>query len=336
MRAEETNLLRRIYKNALVGYSIINFRNAAVYIKHFSEIDYGEIQEIQEDFFKEAKNKGLPTEQEKVQSLIEEGVWSEANDKKIADLYSEVSNLKLTVKKLFIASQIKSTQKQAEALSLELDALEKEKLGLIGLTSEKYAEKKIHSIFLKYSLFKDKGLTQRFFNDDEFDEAPEELFWALIVMQNAALSDLSHENLKKVAASPFCLNSLLAAKGNPFTFYGKAICYLTNHQLDLFTFGARFKSVIESGEVPPENLYNNIQSVVNWYEMKLDSPSSSSKNKKKSKNDQGRTVMGASKEEMKKMNDSSGGGALDLLAEANKAGKDGLSMNDLLKIHGET
>ncbi len=334
MSKKKEKSYRKIYKDILNGYSTFSLKGERVYIKHFSEVDLGEIEEKWDDYYLEAKSQRLPSEEEKLKVLGEQNLWSAESELEIIKTKREISDTDRTIKKLFIRSQVKGVQEEREKLKKKLDILEKEREDLLGLTCEKYADKKNQIEYLRNALFKDKDYKFKLLTEDEFDEAPEDRLWTLIIIQNSALANFSSEMLKTLAASPFFLNSLMISKGNPFTFYGKPICELSNYQIELFLVGLRYKSIIESGESPPESLYEDMKDVALWYESKLSSGGKSGG--KKSKNMSGQTLMGANKEEINSNLDGNRKDTVDLLSEAKKTGKGNLDFQDLLKIHGET
>ena len=105
--AKEIEFARRIYKDILNGYSELEFLGKTLYIKHFSDLDFGQIQEFKEEKRREAKSKGLLSEKEKVDLLIENGSWSKAEESDLSNLSAELKNLKLSRSKLYIEAQIK-------------------------------------------------------------------------------------------------------------------------------------------------------------------------------------------------------------------------------------
>jgi hypothetical protein len=332
----ELKFLRRLHGEILNGYSSIPLNGERIFFKHLNELDYGEIYAIENTYLIEAKENGLPTYKEKLDFLLENEFWDKEKEIKVVELEKQLNNLESTKSKLFLGSQKKMVQEQINETSKELRILKLEREDLLGFTAEKYVDRKLNFEFLRISLYRDSALKERYYDLDSFYNAQEEDLFIFINSQNSVISNLSPQNIKKIAASPFCLNAFLLSKNNPFVFYGKAIRDLSIFQIDLFTYGLNFKSVLEKGEAPPQALYEDMQGVIDWYEIKLKAESNGSNKGSKKKNDQGKTIMGASEEEMKKA--FSGGkdvNTVSLADELKKSGKTSFNMQDMLKIHGE-
>jgi hypothetical protein len=186
-----------------------------------------------------------------------------------------------------------------------------------------------------YTLYKDEKLKENLFSLEDFEELEPRELSLLVQENNNCVSSFTPEELKKVAACPFFLNSLLICKNNPFTFFGKPIVELTNYQQDLFQNGLRFKNVIESeGKGPP--ILESLKEVVDWYEKKVTGE------KEKNEDAAGSTMFGASKEELEShLGDVKGGVDLHSALEKenkvkkNTGGRKHLDLHDMLKIHGE-
>lgn len=331
MNSEKPKSYHKIYRDIINGYSSFPFGGKKVYLRHFSQADFGECEEEKDERYLEAESKGLLSEREKLETLIKAGIWSKKDEKKVKDLELRADGLKDVFKKLFVDKQKKQIQKEIDGIKSELDLLLKEKEELLGLTCEKYSEQQNNIKFLRISLFKTKELKEEYLSEEEYDEISENLLWTLILAQNSVLSNFNQTNLKAVSASPFFLNSIMICENNPFVYFGKPVHSLTNYQMELFVNGIRYKNVIEAGNLPPESLYKDMDSIVEWYEMKITSASA----KSSSKNKDGQTYIGATKEETQRLLGDSKTPTVDLLAESKKTGKTELNMMDLLKIHGE-
>ena len=345
----ETSADQSVYRDIARGYSEIDFGGEVLYVRHISNLDFGSIQEFEKEKFEEAKDKGVFTKEQKINSLIEQDLWSRKQESKLSELKREVEHLKITIRKLILAKQKKSVQKNISKTQKELDELEKEREALVGVTCEKYAQSKANQEFLRTSIFKEKKLKNLRYENEDFYELSDEELSEVSHLYNEIIGKFSKLNLKKIAASGFFLNGIIAAKCDANSFYGKAVVELSNYQLDLFSTAIRYKSVLEHGKPPPDNYYNDIRMVVDWFELELGGKAISGRNKGKQNLD-GQMVMGASAEEMKTLSDtqtgmSKDGQVVNFAREAKKT-MDGhtkdagekqthLSFKDMMKIHGE-
>ena len=334
---KEIEEAQRVYKDILNGYSLIQYKDDDVYVKHLNDIDHGWIQEYKNSIYSEAQDKGVLSEKDKIETFIEQDIWDEKKEKRIEELTDELDNLKNTQSKLVLESQKKRILKPIEEAETELEEIEAERIEVLGITCENYAVKKVSEKYLQYTVYKDKNFTEHFLSEEEFDEIEDEALSALVMLNNIKLSNFNQDYIKKISICPFFLNSLMICKNNPMVFYGEPVCKLSNYQIELFSSGLRYKSVLEQkGKTPPS--CKTLKEVVNWYEGLLDST------KIKSKEDAaGQTIFGASKEELMNITDNPNDdrNVVDLEKQAAKmVDKEGgnkgiLTMDQMLKLHGE-
>jgi hypothetical protein len=323
----EYRFLRKLYKDIVLGYSYIASEN--IYIKHPSELDLGAIEDFYIQYLNEAKIKGLPDEKEKIKELCAAEIWSEEKEKSILFNKKEIFNLNETLKKIFIKSQITSINNQINNIQKELDILLLEKEELLALTAEKYANKKSNEMIIYKSIFKDEDLNIFLFSEDSFEELEAKELSKYIIIYNTIINNFSSKNVKKIAALPFFLNAMFLSEDNVHDFYGKPIIKLSNFQQELFSTGRMYKSVILKGINPREEYYEDLDELVNWYELNKNIKDASEV-KYKNKNSDGSTYIGASKQEIKTISKVSEN---DEVIDLNKENKE-LSMQDIIKLQG--
>lgn len=326
---KEQNFVRKLYKDILVGFSIFYSEDKAFAFKHLSE---GEICVSNEIYIKEfdyAKTQGLLSAQEKINLLCRDKVWSEEKELKIEKLNEEINILRSTIKKLVIKSQINKVKNDLKLKEDTLKEIIKEKEELLGLTAENFAHKKSNEYVIYLSLYKE-NLKDSLFNDkNEFEEISDSELIKYINYYKEFINMFKIENIKKIAVSPFFMNSFFLCEDDPFKFYGKPIINLTQYQCDLFSLARNYKYFLgKTGDVPPENI-KNLNDLVAWYENRQ----TISNLKEKNKDKLGQSYIGATKEELKLMTLDSKDQVLDLGDEAKKAGGS-LSFDQILKIHG--
>ena len=90
---------------AFDGYTEIIFDDKPVYVKHVSIRDQRYLHKYYEKYRDIAIKKGLETEKDRLKYVIEEEIWEDKDDQKITSLEYEVSNLKRTVRSIFLPSQ---------------------------------------------------------------------------------------------------------------------------------------------------------------------------------------------------------------------------------------
>ena len=93
---EET--LRRVLSEVVDGYTKISIDDSDVFVKHFSSEDQYLLENNYKTVFETARAKGLPTEQESLDLLIKEDIWSEQEEGELIELGDYLENLKNTKK----------------------------------------------------------------------------------------------------------------------------------------------------------------------------------------------------------------------------------------------
>lgn len=323
---QEFSLCRKLYKDIINGYSYIPYHK--IYVKHFKEIDIGEINESKQRIIEETKEKGLLGEKEKIEMLIESGHWSQDKENQIQSLEEQIANQKQAKTKLFVKSQLDAVQRQIDQKQEKLEELLQEKFSILGLTVESFSEKKSSEEVIRFALFKDKDFEIPLYTEEEYEELEQNELETLISIYSQVLGEFSEHRVKMVSAATFFMNTLMLCKNNPFTFFGKPACQLTNLQMEMFSHGLSYKNVLEKGNTPSPEISLNLEQMVEWYE----SAGNIQKLTEKAKDRDGSTVMGATKKELRIMNE--GNEVVDLAKEAEKKGGT-LDMQDFVRIHSQ-
>ena len=332
MDAKLTHEFRKVYADIINVYTLVESEGQNLYIRHLNESDIGYISSKYKLFFSEAEDRGLLTLNKKLELLKEQGIWAEEEEeyKKIKE---ELSRNTESKKKLLIRSQIDSISKLIEDQEKELQSIESKRSEAIDLTCEKYADRKSNEEIVNLCLYKDPQLKEKFFSPREYKEMDQAELYACIFLYNNSLSSFNGKFIKQLAAMPFFINSFLISNDDPMIFFGKPVTELTNYQIDLFSTGKFYKSVMSSKGNPPEEAYEDPQKLVEWY----DSAQATEEIKKQTEGKEASTIVGADKKEVQKMIEEDPL-AVDFNKEVAKTakGKEGgvLDMKDIMKIHG--
>ena len=332
MDAKLTHEFRKVYADIINGYTLVESEGQNLYIRHLNESDIGYISSKYKLFFSEAEDRGLLTLNKKLELLKEQGIWAEEEEeyKKIKE---ELSRNTESKKKLLIRSQIDSISKLIEDQEKELQSIESKRSEAIDLTCEKYADRKSNEEIVNLCLYKDPQLKEKFFSPREYKEMDQAELYACIFLYNNSLSSFNGKFIKQLAAMPFFINSFLISNDDPMIFFGKPVTELTNYQIDLFSTGKFYKSVMSSKGNPPEEAYEDPQKLVEWY----DSAQATEEIKKQTEGKEASTIVGADKKEVQKMIEEDPL-AVDFNKEVAKTakGKEGGvgDMKDIMKIHG--
>lgn len=318
--------LKTIYIEILQGYS---FLPPGFFIKHISNVDLSEIEQFQSQYFQDAVDQGISTEQERLQYLYANGIWTPENESDLAGERRCYENIRLSLTKLFKKLDIDGLTAQSIQIKNKIDSLEIQKRNLIGYTAELYSHKKVNEYYVFSTLYKDKKLTKRYYKRDTFDDLEEEELDKIIKKYNTIMIGFEDRNIQKIAISGFFLNYFYLCSDNPFFFYGKYIAYLTNNQINLFHNGLKFKNIIsEMRDKVAADVLNDPEKLLAAYNMdkNLDEITG------KMVGDKNIGIVGLSKEEMQKVANKTGARIVDYKAAARAKGKGSLTMNELLEM----
>ena len=319
---------RRAYKEILLSHSLARYNKKFCYVKHFKDLDLSLFQENTDEYIIEAQEQGLETEEEKLIILCKGEHWTWEEEDEIKRLKDEVNDLNKTKSKLFIQSQIKEIEKKIKREAKKLAEISLRRAEVLGVTAEKFAEKKSNETLIFYSLFADRDLKESFFSKEEYDELHQGEIYKLMDIYNESSLKFSYDKLQLIAASSFFMSSYGLCADNPYTFFGKPVVEMSVYQTNLFSLGKHYKTILSQGKNPPEEYMNDPEKMVSWY----DGIMNADKLEGKASNTEGRSFVGASRDEMESsMSDSSD--AINLNKEVVKRGGE-MSFDEILKLHG--
>tara|TARA_B100001939_G_C16912123_1_gene605136 strand:+ start:64 stop:1068 length:1005 start_codon:yes stop_codon:yes gene_type:complete len=333
MQKTPKHLLRRAFMDILKGYTKTYHEDfGEFYIKHLDVFDSEEIDEKDEEYKRHAESKGLPTTEEKLKQLKEDGSWDSSDERKISDLELTIKNLQTTKSKLMLKADIENLQKQIDSTKKELDEKKAEKSQLVGYTADIYSSKKINEYYVFSTTYKDKKLKKKLFSEEEFDELSEQDIVKFVSIFNHNSEKTNEDNIKRIALSGFFLNNFYLCKDNPKIYYGKPVIKLTYNQSELFSYGRYFKHILsEMKNKPSPEIMDDPDRLIELYNI----GQNSQKMKQSAEDSDASTVVGATKEDLERMGMSSPSEdkGVSLSKEASKKGGK-LSMDDLIKLHG--
>jgi hypothetical protein len=319
---------RRAYKEILLCHSLDRYNKKFCYIKHFKDIDLSLFQENTDEYIMEAQEQGLETEEEKLILLCKEGHWTWEEEDKIKKFKEQIDNLKRTKSKLFIQAQIKKIEKEIKTEEDKLAKINTQRIEVVGITAEKFAEKKSNETLIFYSLFASRELEEPFFSKEEYDELHQQEIYKLMDLYNESCLKFSYDKLQLVAACSFFMSSYGLCGDNPYTFFGKSVIDMSVYQTNLFSLGKHYKAILAQGKSPPDEYVNDPQKMASWYDGVLNADKLEAKSDKK----EGRSFVGASRDEMdSSMSDTLG--AINLNKEVSKRGGE-MTFDEILKLHG--
>lgn len=319
---------KKNFRDICQGYTLISCDLGKFYFKHINISDQVLLDESKNEYIEEAKKRGIPTVDEALINLKEEGYWTDKDENAIKQ--EEVFLLKITEQKknTYLKSQIDSLNKQINDAVKKLNELKNKRSSYLGNTCENYAEQRVTEEFLKFTVYKDTSLNNLYFTNEEFDELSSDDLSALIVLYNKTLVDFSETRIQRLVLDDF-FSYYMPYCEDPIHFYGKPIINLTYNQLRLILYARYFKNILSTNDKIPEDYRKDPDKLIDYV-----NANEKAKDKIKNKDNQAQSIVGATKEDYKYINmDKGDKKGLSLAEEAKKKGGS-LDMKDLMKLMG--
>ena len=309
---------------AFDGYTEASLGDDIVYIKHVNIRDQRYLHKYFEKYKDLALKRGLDTEAERIKYVLEEKLWEEKDDMKIASLEGEITNLKNTVNQLLLASQREEYNKIILERAEELYELKKSRSEVVGKTAEDYGTGRSSDELLRFLLFKDKDLTQNLYTEDEFSELEGWEIKQLTDLHLDIQSRLADDKIQKAVLRPF-FSMYLSLCEDAYGFYQKPVTELTIYQLRVVLFGRMFFNIFQHTEDIPDNIRDDPEKLLAY------SQSKSSGNTGGIRDDADSSVVfGATNQDVKELG---GEKAVSLSEEAKKHGGQ-LDMTQMMRLAG--
>lgn len=317
----EEKILRKGFSEIAQGYCEAQWEKSRVFLKHFDLNDQIEIDEYYESIYSRVKEKGLPTNDEAFEFIKSEGLWTRQDDRELTDAHMFLEGMTRRRESLIIPSQIDALEKQMQGAKEEVQKLELKKNGLLNETCESYSEKKVNDFTVWLLFYKDPHLVDRLFTWKEFYEIEKSELNAMFSVFLQKTQHLSTANIKQMSLAPFFMNYFNLIGKNTHLFFDKQVYQLSYNQVTLLSYAKVFQNILENVENIPDEIRDKPDALLDFAE----SSKKAQKFKSRAGQKDGYSVVGASKQDMKKMGIGRGDDTVDIsqLARA-KGGKLGL------------
>lgn len=271
-----SRVLRQAFLDVCNGYSVASHKGEKIYIRHLSHKEHLMLDDLQDSFKKDAIENGIPSEKDKVNYLVSEGLWSEKRENDIAQKRRYIEQMNDGKKKMTLPSMLERHIADIKKEEEILRKWENERLELVGVTCESYASKVVSDYYILRSFFKDKEFKTPYFTEEEFDEIDDVELVSLIRYYREVSEICSEKNLKHLAIQDFYTPYFYLCDDDISSFYGKSICDLTYNQIKLASLSRYFKSIMESVDLKtlpkkaledPDELINYVTSTKNAKEL---------------------------------------------------------------------
>lgn len=259
--------IKLIYAEIIRGFSY-NYENE-IYVKHLTELEKIEIIEKRQEIYKKTIKKGVKTDKQAIDYLISENLWSEEKETEIAQFELTIDDNTKQANLMISPNQKKVILDLVAKDQEKLNIIRQERANLVGLTAEKYSEDKYINFYLYYSFFKDKDLKKSYFTEEDFNNLEEEEILKYFDIYGSCMKNFTDKNFKKIAVSPFFLNSISFAYEDPRLFLDKSYNSYTSYQFELFSLGKRNVRVLSEATANSPVIHSRTlyQDLINWYDL---------------------------------------------------------------------
>lgn len=320
---------RKIFRDVVRGYSSAIIEEDFVYIKHLTPHDQVELEEIEEKYYQSALRRGVPTEEDMLLFLEQEGQWTKKDEKIIEDKKLFIESLKTAKNKMIIKHEIDKQSNLIDKETKELNEKQIQRMSLLGNTCEKYAKDRLNDFYMIKSFYKDKECLNPLFEESKFDEMENQDIAKIVLKYNDIFSSFSEESIQYTILEDF-YSPYLSFAEDSMQFYGKPFCELTYNQIRLIVYTRVFKNIFDNNENIPDKIRKDPAKLL---EFGSSSKEERDKAKEKLERGDGGTLVGAKDEDYEYLGVEKPRGAISLHEEAKKKGGT-LNMDDLMKLHG--
>jgi len=331
MEQSQQNKYKKAFRDIKNGFSEIKVLENLFYLKHLSLEDQVDIDQIYDHYFDEAKNRGVPTNDETLNRLIEEKQWSTKQESLIKQEEDFIDNLNKQKKSLYLKSEIQRVNADIELGQKRLYDLKNTKASFFNRTAESYAEERVNDFYILKCLYKDKKLSQQAFEEDQFDNIDSETLTSIIKQYSEVYKNINDNTIQYLVLQDF-FNLYMPFAENPTEFFGKSVCELTYNQVKLLIYARFFKNVFQQNDKMPQDIKNDPDKIIDY--VNANENAKKVIENKNNKENQASSIIGATSEDLEYVGlKAKGQKTLSLADEAKKKGGS-LSMEDMMKIFG--
>lgn len=331
MSTLKQSILKRILRDVTRGFSVTSYKEKRIYVKHLGLIDQVDIDDYREEHYERAEKRGVPTETEALEILIQNGDWTKEEEKEIETKTKFIEQLIENKSGMYLQSQLDNQEKIIEEERKNLTQKLNIRHSLLGNTCEQYADKRCIDLYVIKSFFTDREFQKPVFTQEYFDDLTQSELTMITNVYDSIFATFTEENFQKLVIEDF-YSTYLHACEQPIDFFGIATLELTHYQLRLYSYTTLFKNIFTSGEEIPFQIRKNPQKILDWAR----NPKGREKAKEvmEKANEGGAGLFGATQEDLDQLGiETKGAGTVSLEDAAKKKGGT-LNMKDLMELSG--
>lgn len=244
--------LRRVYADICRGYSVAEWREKPVYIKHLTTFDQVDIDEVHDNALAEAIRRGVPTEETILKRLADRKLWVTKDQIALNQQRDYVKTLGITKTKLIFAAQIETHVKIMVEEQIKLVEMMDARANLIGLTAETVADRKVQFSYLRQAFRRDETLKSHLFTEADIRAMDDETNEELLTLYVGCINRFTTDALRHIAVTDYFTNAFYLCGDDTLAFFGKPMCELTAYQVSFLSHALFFKSIIMNHNIPDD------------------------------------------------------------------------------------
>ena len=328
---QEGAIYKRIFRDTVQAFSVGIYKNSTVYIKHLGLCDQVELEDVKLGHFEKAKSRGIPTEEEMLEFLREQGSWTTEDDREISESEAYIDRLIYNKRNLYLKSQLTRQDQLISEARQKIQKKYEQKKDLVGNTCESYAEKRGTDYYIMKSFYHEKDFKNPIFEESKFDDVASQELLTVSGLYTKVFEKFTDYNFQKLVLEDF-FGPLMSLCENSVEFFGKPVALLTHYQLRLLVYTKMFKNILQSEEEIPVEMRNDPERLMDWAR----NPKGRERAKETLNKAEGggAGIFGATKDDLKSLGVDGNDPGNVSLEQAVKDKGGSLSMKDLMKLSG--
>ena len=226
---------RHLFKEIVDGFSSYYVGEKKSFIKHQSNADLVEFEQVYKVHFDRASKRGLPTEKELFENLENEGIWLKSDESEIENQKFYVESLIKNKKNLFLKSAIDRINQQIKEAEEKLNDLTSKRSDLISNSAEKYALNRANDFYMFNSFYETSDLSKPLYTQEEFEYIEPKKVTELVRVYNSFHDKFSEKNIQHLAVQDF-YKIYYSFSESTMDFFGCPVVKLNNFQLNLLIY----------------------------------------------------------------------------------------------------
>ena len=254
---------RGLFRDVAYGCSQFPHIGTTAYLKHLSVFDQVNIEEVRSDFYRKAKGRGLPTSEESLKRLDDEGLWTSVDEGKIKEQEVYLKAAADTKKQLYLKHDIDRQNTDIAAAHETLNELLATKDSLLGQTCERYSDQRVSDHYVVRSLYKDPSLTMAFYTSKEIDEMSRKDMGTTVKVYNDIYQKFTDVNIQKIILQDF-YQPYIPFCENVSNIFPKPLLELSINQVKLVIYSRMFKNIFENYSKIPDKIKDDPEKIIDY------------------------------------------------------------------------